>query len=341
MALEPARFETDRTVDWTAVRFVTFSRALFVLLTLSFAVATAAGLRLSVPVQSAVYLALMLGLGLLHGGFEHVANLKGRGESLQVRYLAAYVGLLALALGLFWVAPVAGLAVALAITVLKSGGGDLHVLETLLDADYIDSPVVRGLGVLARGGAVMVVALCFHPGIFYMVSSYMVSFFEPGGLASFAWLFQWPARGVLLSGYLLVAVLYLAVGYRRADDRQAWAVDAGELCLLVAFFAAVPPIVAVGVYFPFWYATRQLARTTAASDDHVGLVTVLRRVARGGLLPWLGGLAVFGATALFVEAAPSSPGGWVALYSVVVAAIAVPHVLVGSWLDRRRGIWTV
>jgi hypothetical protein len=50
-------------------------------------------------------------------------------------------------------------------------------------------------------------------------------------------------------------------------------------------------------------------------------------VVLAGLVYWLPG--------------PTSAVGWVALYSVFVAAIALPHVVVGGWLDRTQGIWAV
>jgi len=320
-----------------AGRLLVGSWALFAGLTVVCGVARGLGVTVPVSLQSLAYLALMLGVSLPHGGFEHVANLRGRGDTVQFRYLLAYLLLVAVALGTFVVAPVAGLALAIAITVLKGGFGGLHVLESTGAGDHLRSRPQRALGALVRGGAVMVVPMVAHPGLFYMVSSYMVSLFEPGALAGALWVFESPARVVLGAVYGVTLLTHLSWGYLRADAADRWLVEAGETLLLVAFFVVVPPILAVGVYFPCWYATRQTARLGAASD---ALWPLVRRVARGAVLPWVGALVVFGATAVLASDVPSTPAEWVALYSVFVAAIAVPHVAVGSWLDRRRGIWT-
>ncbi|MFB6217687.1 MAG: Brp/Blh family beta-carotene 15,15'-dioxygenase [Halobacteriaceae archaeon] len=317
-------------------RMVAASRAVFVGLIAVFGVAALVGATPPLEVQSLVYLALMVGISLPHGGFEHVANLRGRGESFQVRYLGAYLLLVAASAGLFVVAPVAGLAVALAVTALKGGFGGVRVLETTADADHLDG--LRVLGALVRGGAVVVVPLVYHPGIYYMVASYMVGLFDSGALAAVRWAFELPARTALSGGYHLAAFAYLGAGLARADSLSGWAADARETLLLIAYFAVVPPIVAIGVYFPFWYASRQVARLTAAGRGDLG--AALWRVARGAPLPWLGALAVLVGVWLLVPNPPASAVGWAALYSVFVAVIAVPHVVVGSWLDRRQGIWS-
>ncbi|MFB6083870.1 MAG: Brp/Blh family beta-carotene 15,15'-dioxygenase [Halorientalis sp.] len=321
----------------TTDRLLAASWVVFGGLTVLFGAATVLGVTVSVRLQALAYLGLMIGISLPHGGFEHVANLRGRGESVQVRYLLAYVALICVALAVFALAPVAGLGLAIAITCLKGGFGGLHVLEATTGGDHLTSRPQRVLGALVRGGAVMVVPLVAHPGVFYMVSDYMVSLFEPGAFAEYLWLFRSPAREVLAGAYLLALATHLAWGYRRADAVGSWLPEAGETLLLVTFFAVVPPILAVGVYFPCWYATRQTARLSA---DGTPLRAVLARVARGAVLPWVGALALLVGLAVAIPSAPTTAVEWVALYSVFVAVIAVPHVLVGSWLDRRQGIWT-
>ncbi|SDF52779.1 Brp/Blh family beta-carotene 15,15'-dioxygenase [Halorientalis regularis] len=323
--------------DGAAGRLLVASWALFAGLTVLFGAATVSGRTVPIRLQAIAYLALMLGVSLPHGGFEHVANLRGRGESVRARYLLAYLLLIGASLAVFVLAPVAGLALAVAITCLKGGFGGLHVLESTTGGDHLRSRPQRVLGALVRGGAVMVVPMVSHPGVFYMVSDYMVSLFEPGAMAGAIWVFESPARDVLWGVYLLALLAHLGWGYLRADGPGSWLPEAGETLLLVAFFAVVPPILAVGVYFPCWYATRQTARLSA---DGRSLRAVLARVARGAVAPWLGALVLLAGLAVALPSAPTTPTGWVALYSVFVAVIAVPHVLVGSWLDRQRGIWT-
>ena len=325
----------------TTARLVVASRVVFLVLTSAFGMAALAGTRLSMPAQAAVYLGLMGTVSLWHGGFEHVANLKGRGERFQARYLAAYLVLVAVAVGAYLAAPVIGLTVAVAVTVLKGGYGGLSVLERLADADldHLRSPRRRAVGALVRGGAVMVVPYVTHPGIYSTVAGAMVAFFDPAAVGGVAPLFAPTLRGVVGGAYVGIALAYLAYAHQRTGGR-AWLLEAGETLLLVAYFAVVPPVVAVGVYFPCWYAARQVARMADAGDTEPALGRVAVRVFRGGFLPWVGAVAILVGLAVWLPG-PRSSTGWVALYSVFVAAIALPHVVVGGWLDRTQGIWAV
>ena len=318
-------------------RLLRASRAVFVGLTVAFAVVSYAGVALPLDAQAAVYLGLMGTVSLYHGGFEHVANLRGRGESLQARYLGAYVGLLAAALWLFTVAPVAGLVVAVGITVLKAGHGGIAVRRRVRSGDGLGTWRARVVGAAVRGGAVMVVPYLAAPGVFSSVAYAMAGFFTSD--PAVGWLFDPVRRGFVGGCYAGLVVAYLAAT-RSTADPSAWRAEAVEVALLVAYFAVVPPVVAVGVYFPCWYATRQVARMTDGSPEAT-LSDALRRVLRDGALPWVGALAVLAGLVVWLPEPPASPVGWVAVYSVFVACVAVPHVVVGAWLDRTRGIWAV
>jgi Brp/Blh family beta-carotene 15,15'-monooxygenase len=326
-----------RSGDGATARILLGSRAVFVGLTAAFAVGAVAGVSLSVRVQSLAYLGLMGTVSLFHGGFEHVANLKGRGERFQARYLVAYVVLVAASIGLFLVAPAVGLVVALAVTVFKGGYGGLSVLRRTTGEELVHLRAWRGraVGALVRGGAVMVVPYLFFPGIFSTVAAEMVALFDPNAFGRVAPLFGTEARALVGGWYAGLVAAYRLYG-SLATGGRAWRAEAAETALLIAYFAVVPPILAVGVYFPCWYAARQVGRMTAAGEDPT-LSAVARRVLRGGVAPWLGALAILAGLALWL--APATPLSWVALYSVFVAAIAVPHVVVGGWLDRTQGIW--
>jgi len=331
---------TERPSGVTA-RLVAGSRVVFAALTAAFGLAALVGTHLSMDVQAAVYLGLMGTVSLWHGGFEHVANLRGRGDRFQFRYLAAYLLLVAAAVGAYLVAPVVGLTVAVAVTVLKGGYGGLSVLERLTDADldHLRSPRRRAVGALVRGGAVMVVPYVTHPGVYSAVAGAIVAFFDPGAVGRVAPLFHPTVRSAVAGAYAGLVLAYLAYAHQRTGGR-AWLLETSETLLLVVYFAVVPPVVAVGVYFPCWYAARQVARMADAGDAEPALGRVATRVLRGGLLPWVGAVAILAGLAVWLPG-PESATGWVALYSVFVAAIALPHVVVGGWLDRTQGIWSV
>jgi Brp/Blh family beta-carotene 15,15'-monooxygenase len=310
---------------------VSGSWLVFGVLTVLCGLARVAGTLPSLRVQSLAYLALMLGVS---------------GEQFQAEYVAGYLLLIAGSLAVFLVAPVAGLGLALAVTALKGGHGGVRVLETLTGTDHLRERLPRAVAVAVRGGAIIVVPYLVSPGEYYMVASYMVSIVEPGGLAGLYPLVELPVRAAVGGVYGALVVGHLAGGWARVGDTRGWRADAAETLLLVGFFAAVPPILAIGVYFPCWYATRQVARLSGAAGNGRALsgtaVTgALSRFLRRAALPWLGALAVLVGMAGVVPHPPVGAVTWMAFYSVFVSVIAVPHVVVGGWLDRRQGIWSV
>jgi Brp/Blh family beta-carotene 15,15'-monooxygenase len=330
---------------------LTLSRGTLAVLAAGFALLGVAGVSVPLDAQMVVYLVGMVALNLPHGGYEHFENLRRRRPDFRLRYVAAYLAAIAGFVVLFVVAPVAGLALALAVAVAKGGLGGLYVLEATVGTDHLRTRPQRYLAAAVRGGAVMLVPIVFWPDTFYTFSSLMVGLVDPGALAAHAGRME-TTRTAIAAVYGAGLVTHIGVGYARGGGRS-WLVDAGESLLLAAYFAAVPVLVAVGLYFPFWYSARQVARTRRvdddAGDDRWDLLG--DEPSTAALRAW--GVAVVGALATFavlaavymvfpnplagVELLP----GAVALWSVFISIIALPHVLVGSVLDSDRGIWYV
>jgi len=333
----------DDIVAGTALarRAVLGSWVVFAGLTVAFAAFAAAEVAVSLRYRALAYLGLMGTISLYHGGFEHVVNLRGRGQGFRFRYLLGYLALIVIAYDLFVLSPVVGLALALSITALKAGHGGLAVLDAVVGTEHLRSRAQRALAVAVRGGAVLIPAYVVDPGLYAMYAGYMVNVFEPGALQPFLWLFAEPTVSLVGGVYAGAVGAHLSLGGLRGRFGRSWRVDAGETLLLVSFFLAVPPALAIGVYFPCWYAARGTARLTAGGDGPSTARAVIGRVARGGALPWVGALVLFGLGAAFLARTPSSPAGWVGFYSVAISVIAVPHVVVGAYLDRKRGIWSI
>ena len=314
-------------------------------LTLGFLLLSIRGRGIPLQTQLLVYLVGMVALNLPHGGYEHFSNLRHRGLPFGARYVALYVGFVVGFLALFLVAPVVALAVAFATAVAKGGHGDLHVMDGLIGTGHLDTRFQRGLAAFVRGGAVMIVPLVFWPETFYLFSEYMVAIFEPGALAAVAGGFEL-SRLVLGGGFGLAVVAHLGLGYAHAGASREWLVDAGETVLLVAYFAAVPVVVAIGLYFPLWYSLRQAGRSVAVERRNPGRNDGLAVPVAWGVLV-VGALATALVAAGLYVAAPNPLGGAallpgiVAFYTVFVCIIALPHVVVGEWLDMKRGIWYV
>jgi len=328
------------------------SRAALVTLALVFGTIGALGAEVPLRAQMVVYLVGMVALNLPHGGYEHFENLRRRRPSFRWRYVAAYLAAIAGFVGLLLVAPVAGLALALLVAMAKGGLGDRKVLEATSGTAHLTTKPQRYLAAAVRGGAVMLVPIVFWPETFHTFSALMVGLVEPGGLAPYAQHFDL-TRWLVAGGYGTALAAHVALGYVRGGGRS-WLVDAGESLLLAAYFAAVPVLVAVGLYFPFWYSARQVARTETVEDDHgdeewdlLGGTDASTVALRAWGVLVAGALATFGVLAAVYWAVPNPlagvsllPGA-VAFWSIFISIVALPHVVVGSVLDTERGIWYV
>lgn len=330
---------------------ITASRLTLVTLIVAFAGTAAAGVSVPLDAQMVVYLVGMVALNLPHGGYEHFANLRRRRWRFRWRYLVLYLVILGGFVGLYLSAPVVGLGLALAVAIAKGGIGDLHVLDVTTGTSHLQSQGQRWLAALVRGGAVMLVPIVFWPDTFHAFSSLMVALVDPGGLVPYAQYFDL-TRMLIAGGYGLALTLHIGSGYF-LDGGQTWRVDAAESLLLVVYFGVVPVIVAVGLYFPFWYSARQTARHAlvdrepAVTDTSDLLGTDPQKAAlRAWAVLVAGALATFGVLAVVYWTFPNPlPGGLlaggVAFWSIFISIVALPHVVVGSLLDRNRGIWYV
>ncbi|WP_435183356.1 Brp/Blh family beta-carotene 15,15'-dioxygenase [Halobellus sp. EA9] len=326
------------------------SRLSLLALLVAFAGASAAGIAVPFEAQMVVYLVGMVALNLPHGGYEHFENLRQRRPSFRWRYVAAYLALIAGFVALLLAAPVAGVALAIGVAMAKGGLGGLSVLDATSGTDHLQTRPQRLLAAGVRGGAVMLVPLVFHPGTFRTFSALMVGLVEPGGLAPYAEHFG-TTRALAAGGYGLALAAHVGLGYVRGGGRS-WLVDAGESLLLASYFAVVPVLVAVGLYFPFWYSARQVARTVTVGDDDVGdpewdLVGDSRVALRAWGVLVVGAFATFAVLAAVYWLVPNPLGnsgllpGAVAFWSVFISVVALPHVVIGSLLDTERGIWYV
>jgi Brp/Blh family beta-carotene 15,15'-monooxygenase len=335
------------------------SRGLLAALAVVFGGLQLAGVRLSIESQSIVYLVGMVAMNLPHGGFEHASNLWNRPLSFAARYVGLFAVAIALFVALLFSYPAVGLGLAITVAMVKGGHGGLRVLDATTGTGHLAASLQRTLAATVRGGAVMIVPMIAWPGTFLAFSQYMVNIFEPGALAATASNVP-TVRFTLAAGYGTALALHLGWGlYASYAQRDAqpdaltnWAVDALETLLLVAYFTAVPVLVAVGLYFPVWYSLRQVARAVAAGDEEpaddasTAGSPLLDRLKSGGTY-LAGTLATFGLMAALYVAFPTPMGGapfWaglVAFYSIFVSIIALPHIVVGAWLDRDRGIWYV
>lgn len=332
------------------------SRLSLIALTATFGVLGLLNAGLSLRTQAGIYLLGMVAMNLPHGGYEHLSNLRRRSVEFQLRYLLSYVAMIGLFVALLFIAPVVGLGLAIAVAVAKGGTADVQALRALTGGEHLRSRPQRWLAGLVRGGAVMVVPMVFSTETFVSFSTIMVGIFDPGALAPHVQNLG-TRRAALGVGFAILLAAHLGWGYHNATGSGSYTVDVVETLVLIAYFAVVPVVVAVGLYFPLWYSARQVARATAVDenrpDEATGLLGVLeaddpRLVALGawGVLV-AGAIVTFGLAAAIWTLSPNPLGGTsllpglVAFWSIFISIVALPHVVIGGWLDRERGIWYV
>jgi Brp/Blh family beta-carotene 15,15'-monooxygenase len=311
----------------------------------------ALGLSVPLATQYVPLVASVALLGLPHGAVDHLAPTRVRAEPPTLRsmlWVGALYGVLGGAyLGLWFVAPVLAFVLFIAITWAHWGQGDVHALVAIEGVDHLRTPLQRLSTAAVRGGLPMLVPLLLGAAQYREVATLLVGRFGVRA-ASLAPLFRVETRLALGLGFALLTLGVLGLGLTRAPGGlgdPGWRRDAGETALLWAFFLAVPPVLAVGVYFCLWHSARHIARLVALDPEgRAALVAgdaagALGRFARDAAPLTLVSVAFLGAFYVLVPVRPASLPETVGLYLVLIAVLTLPHVVVVSMMDRVEGVW--
>ncbi|THE64175.1 beta-carotene 15,15'-monooxygenase [Salinadaptatus halalkaliphilus] len=319
------------------------------------ALAVLAGLALSTLVDSVPlayqYLPLavsVLAFGLPHGAVDHLVVPRAANRRPTARSFAVVGGLYLVVGGAYavvwFLAPVVAFVLFILVTLLHWGQGDVYAVRVLTGGCYLEGLAPASLTVLVRGGIPMLVPLVAFPGQYAVVAESLVGLFDPGAAAALEPIFQPTVRLGVAVGVGALVVGSLSLSYRRAETLEPWLADVVETLGLVGFFAVVPPILAIGFYFPLWHSVRHILRTMlvddvasealAAGNDRLASWRFVRDAAplTAGALAVLGGLAVL------VPYAPTNVPDVLALYLVCLAVLTLPHVVVVTLLDRTQGL---
>ena len=311
-----------------------------------------AGLSIPVWVQAIPLAASLLLFGLPHGAMDHlvVGRLTGwpMGWLSLGLIVAAYLLLTGSYLALWAVAPVLAFGLFIALTWYHWGQGDLQMLLAVDGPGVLPTRRQRGLTLVVRGGLPMLVPLLAAPGIYHDVMDASVGVFGPGAHHGADWLFDERTR--LVAGVVFAAIVVVTLIVTRPDaepaHRRAWQMSVADTVLLAIAFAVVPPVLAIGIYFCCWHATRHIARVillgspapTITGSEWV--VPAVGRFAREAALPTTGALVLLAGLYILAPAASDEPLGLTGLYLVGLAVLTLPHTLVVTWLDWRQGVWS-
>lgn len=286
--------------------------------------------------------------GLPHGAIDHLVpgRLSGRGASARsiLGVVLLYVVLASLYFALWFASPGLAFALFIALTWFHWGQGDLYSLRALIGTKHLGTPLSRGLTVLVRGGLPMLVPLLAFPEVYGDVARSMVGLFLPGGAEGFAWVWGTDFRITAGSLFAALALFALVLGLRSRDGFSS-GIDAAETVLLALYFALVPPVLAIGVYFCLWHSLRHIARLMLLDEKSA------RALERGRSAPAfayffrdaapLTFLSVAGLVGMYfvVPGVVAGSGAVLALYLALISLLTLPHVAVVCLMDLRQRVW--
>lgn len=192
----------------------------------------------------------------------------------------------------------------------------------------------------------MLVPLVAFPEECRFVAETLIGLIDPAAVSAIDPAFAPAVRLVVATPLGLVIVTTLGIGILAADNRRPWIVDTLETLGLVAFFAVVSPILAIGLYFTCWHSLRHVLRTMLLDErasEQLARGRIARafaRFARDATPLTVGALLVFAGLAFAVPATPTTATEAMGLYLVGIAVLTLPHVVVVTALDLVSGIWS-
>lgn len=311
-----------------------------------------AGVSMPVEYQWIPLIASVVLLGLPHGAVDHLALPRVYGDSLTGRWIVVVVGLYAVVGGayllLWFVAPAIAFLIFILITWAHWGQGEIYPLLALASVDHLPGPVSRAATAAVRGALPMLVPFVAFPDQYQLVAETLVGLYSTAGAEALDAVFTLTARLVVGTVVGALIVLTLAVGgvrARQTDAVNGWLLDVGETVLLVAFFASVPPILAIGLYFCFWHALRHIARLVAVDSGARGAIednnqwAAVRRFIRDATPLTIASVMLLVGLYFITPDPPETIPEFVGLYLVLIAVLTLPHVVVVSWMDYRQQIF--
>ena len=284
-------------------------------------------------------------LGMPHGALDGVVVARLVGQPFLsgpvLGLLTAYLGVSVLVVGGWSVAPLVAFALFIGITWFHWGQGDLAHMIIAGDGAHLDTRFRRITALFARGALPMLAPMVWFPEEYQATFAACVSpFVETLPSVGIGWETASVVAGVSLSG--LIALHIVAVAPHVMTHGREVATDLLELGTLVAFFATVPAILAVGVYFCLWHSVRHIYRVAAGggrSGEPTRWVDIGRTFIDSAPLTILA-LALCGLLGYLALGQGASGLDWLGIYLVAISALTVPHVLVILWLDRLESVWT-
>jgi len=278
-------------------------------------VATLLGLPLGQPAAVVAATIVFIGGGLPHGAYDIAllrravaldrsgGGMAGGGLVRVGLVVGGYVATALLMVSLWLTMPLVALVLFLAVAAVHFGE----------DWAMLEEPLLR----VAAGAAVIGAATIGHPSA---VSGVFVAMSDPRAAVV--------ARIVtaIAPVALLVTLVGIALAWRQGS--RHWA-SAMAVCL--GLLIVLPPVAGFALFFVFLHSPRHLAQTRVLLRD----MTRARWIGTGALLS---GVAILGWWGVRVIAPSRFDPSVGAQAFQLLASVAVPHLLLSRWLERRQAI---
>ena len=189
----------------------------------------------------------------------------------------------------------------------------------------------------------MLVPLLAFPEVYREVAASTTGVFGSGGPDALAPVFE-PGFRLAAGGAFAAAVLLSTyLGHRRSVFY--WRAEAAEVVLLGLYFSLVPPVLAVGLYFCLWHASRHVARLmlldkgSARALEQRRIWPAVGRFVRDAAPLTVAALALLAGLFFLVPGSAGGLSGLLGVYLVLISVLTLPHVVVVSFMDYRQGLW--
>ena len=266
---------------------------------------TVLGLPLGQPAAVTAATVVFVGGGMPHGAYDiallcRAVALGRTGLSLAV---GGYVTIAALMAILWMAVPLVALILFLAVAAMHFGE----------DWQMLEEPLLR----VAAGTAIIAGPTIGHPAD---VTSLFVAMSDDRGALL--------AQIVTAAAPVTLLVTVVGIGIAWQEGSRSWAV-AMTLCLTLLVVA--PPVAGFALFFVFLHSPRHLAQSRRLLSD----MTRVRWLLTGALLS---GAAITGWWVLQLLRPADFDGNWTAQAFQLLASVAVPHLLLSRWLERRLAL---
>lgn len=333
----PAAATPPALQTWVSDRVLAPVTLLLLVVAAVSAVVRLTGAVIPMPVQLVPFAVSVLVFGLPHGALDHLVPTRLRPGTSTVRSVLVVVALylvVGTATAALWAAaPLLGFATFIAVTWFHWGQGDLFV-DRLLD-DGTAGRLGAVLTVAVRGALPMLVPFIAQPAA---AAAVVIGTATSLGGTPAAAAVEVPAAARVAGAALVVALIVLHLLTVRRAEVPLWR-QATEDIVLVVFFAVVPPVLAVGLYFTFWHSVRHILRleltdSIAAEQLHHGrLLAPFVRFMRQAWPITAIAVGMLAALALTLHRAD------LGVYLALIAALTTPHAVIVTWMDRVQRTW--